>query len=109
MYSTLCFLSSCACLPKRQLLGDRFAHSSRRLLFDYAVCPKKLRRYSNVVQGIQAQQQTENTKQEETTEISDYEFAERCVEEGCPVEDVQELLVRLEVRITKVTIIYSIA
>eukprot|EP00871_Galdieria_phlegrea_P000761 jgi/Galph1/1686/GphlegSOOS_G375.1 len=37
-------------------------------------------------------------QKEDSTKLSDYEFAEKCMEGGCPVEDVQELLVRLEER-----------
>ncbi|GJQ10179.1 hypothetical protein GpartN1_g1970.t1 [Galdieria partita] len=98
MYSSTCFLSICTFTPRRQLLSNSFIHTSPRVLFGCTVYDLKLKHRCDTGRWIRAQQQTEDKRDEETKQLSDYEFAERCVDGGCPVEDVQELLVRLEDR-----------
>ncbi|GJD07235.1 hypothetical protein Gasu2_16030 [Galdieria sulphuraria] len=98
MCSSACFLFSCTFIPRRLSLNDSFIHTNPRLLYGCTVYERKLRHCWNYSNRIRAQQQTEDKRDEETKQLSDYEFAERCVDGGCPVEDVQELLVRLEDR-----------
>jgi hypothetical protein len=99
MTTGLCFLSGCTFIPKRDISYKKFIHPTPSSLFDNSLCERKLKTCSNNLYRIRAQQQTEGKKEEERNQqLSDYEFAERCMDGGCPVEDVQELLVRLEDR-----------